>query len=95
MAEVMSSTDEARGGIFVVNPVSFGMCCHQGKFILFDRHAQGNAGALLAVVPSTQAVEYLSSSFFSHPYPFLSFNVDSGNNLAAHMTFLSLLHACV
>ena len=94
MAEVMSSTDEARGGIFVINPVSFGMCCHRGQFILFDSHAHGNAGALLAVVPSTQAVEYLQF-FFSHHYAFLSFNVDSGNNLAAHMTFLSLLHECV
>ena len=46
------------GGIFVITPYSFAMCCSGDHFILFDSHSHGSSGALLAIVPVSRAVEY-------------------------------------
>ena len=78
------------GGIFVITPYSFALCCSGDQFILFDSHSHGSSGALLAVVPVARAVEYLIY-FLNHRYPHLGFNANANNHAAAHMSFLSLV----
>ena len=88
--QALSSDQGVFGGIFVLTPYSFSMCCMQDKFVLIDSHSHGTFGALLAVVPLPRAVDYLKF-FFSQHYPQLRFNVSNDNHPAAHMTYLSLL----
>ena len=89
MSEQSSTSPEGVfGGIFVVTPYSFSMCCMRGDFILFDSHSHGRFGALLAVLPQARAVQYLKFFFDSH-YPRLFFNAPGER--AAHMTYLSLV----
>ena len=51
------------GGVLVITPYSFGLVSDQTTFVLFDSHAHGNEGALVACVPVAQACTYLQ--FFS------------------------------
>lgn len=79
------------GGIFVTTPFSFSLFCFAAteRFVLFDSHSHGNAGALLADVPLAAAAEYLIFFFDKH-YPQLRFNESHPGSPMAHVSFLKV-----
>lgn len=77
------------GGVFIVHPYSFAFFCTDTTLVVFDSHAHGVSGALIARVPVAQAATYLTH-FFGHHYRQLQFNKDSGANVAGHLTLLRL-----
>ena len=57
--------------------------------IVFDSHAHGTAGALLAKVDVVNASSYLEA-FFAKYYPQTKFHPQIGPNLAAHFNVVEI-----
>lgn len=73
--------------IFITTPFSFSFCCYKDRFILFDSHSHGVAGALIADVPLNKARAYIEYFFATH-YAHAQFC--SVPNTIAQITFLAL-----
>ena len=94
MVEVLQYTSTAAatnrsGGVLVVTPFSSGLVCDRLTVLVFDSHAHGQNGALLARVPVPQASAYMKY-FFSKHYNQLCFSTEHGDRNAGHLTLLRL-----
>ena len=59
----MATPTKRSGGVLVVHPMSFALFCSETTLTLFDSHAHGSLGALIARVPVVQSRAYLQHFF--------------------------------
>ena len=88
-AAASSSGLHVSGGVCVLTPYSFAICCMSDKVVLADSHCHGAGGALLAVIPVDCFPTYFSFFWQKH-YPGQGFNVQVGLNKRSHFSLLSL-----
>ena len=74
---------KSSGGVLVIHPFSFALFCCKTTLVVFDSHAHGLFGALIARVPVARGEEYLNY-FFAQKYEQLHFDGNSGANVAGH-----------
>ena len=85
--EAARNEDAHSAGVLIVQPYSFAVFLKDSLFILFDRHGHGNKGALLSVIPSSDATGYLEY-FLKTYYSMLQF--DGTIPKVARLTLLKL-----
>lgn len=84
-----ASVSGRAGGVFICTPYSFVLCSIPDVFVVFDSHAHGNHGALLAEVPLSDGAAYLEYFFAAH-YAHLHFDASAPANVMGQMTFVHL-----
>ena len=84
-----AATTKMSGDVLVIEPYSFAVVCIDVSFLLFDSHAHGLLGALVAQVPVRCAAAYVES-FFERHYEHLCFHAESNVSKVGHLTLLQL-----
>ena len=84
-----ASVTKMSGGVLVIEPYLFAVVCTDALFLLFDSHAHGLLGALVAQVPVRCAAAYVES-FFERHYEHLCFHAESNVSKVDHLTLLRL-----
>ena len=77
-------------GVLIIQPYSFAVAVIESSFILFDSHAHGLRGALLAVVPCSDGTAYLKQFFQKYYQSSLKF----AGSVPGKIAQLSLLQLC-
>ena len=77
------------GGVLVIEPYSFGVVCTDASCLLFNSHAHGLHGALVAQVPIRCASPDVES-FIERHYDHLCCHAESNVSKVGHLTLLQL-----